>query len=169
MRLLSLPFTIVKSAATAITDTAGAMGGAVINGAAGGIRGAATGAAHGLNTGSRSPTTAAITLAAVGATGLVDWPVIIFVGGTGLLIRQLTGRPRVTPAIATPTKATAPAVAPTPKAAPTPAVAPTPKMAPTPTVAPALKAVATPKAAKTVKASPKAKASTSPAKPRPRR
>ena len=148
MRLLSLPFTIVKSAATAITDTAGAMGGAVINAAAGGIRGAATGAAHGLNTGSRSTTTAALTLAAVGATGLVDWPIIIFVGGTGLLLRQLTNRPPATPAIA---KATAPA---------TTAAAPTLKVVATP------KSVTTPKAAK---AAPKATPTISQAKPRPRR
>lgn len=143
MRLLSLPFTIVKSAATAVTDTAGAVGGAVINGATGGVRGAASGVAHGLHTGSRSSTTAALALVAVGATGVVDWPLIVFVGGTGLLLRELTNRPPAPPAIATPTVAASSPAA-------TTAIAPTPKAVPT---------------AKAVKA----KSTTSPAKPRPRR
>ena len=93
MGLLTLPLTVARTAATAITDTAGAVGAAAADGAIGGVRGAIRGVAHGLHNGSRSTPTAALTLAAVGAAGLIDWPILILVGGTGLLLRQ---RPRQT-------------------------------------------------------------------------
>ena len=123
MRLVTFPFAVVQTAVTAVTDTAGAVGGAVINGVAGGVQGAARGAAHGLNKGSRSTTTAALTLVAVGATGFVDWPIIIVVGGTGLLVRRLNMSRTATaevrsPAVRNPTGPGTIAVPATPKRAP---------------------------------------------------
>lgn len=79
----------VSSAADAATATAGAVGGAVVTGAIGAIEGAAAGAKNGLKSGSRSTPLAALTLAAVGVTGLVDWPILLAVGGGAVVIHEL--------------------------------------------------------------------------------
>lgn len=80
-------------AATMTTEAAGAIGGAALNGVIGGLKGAASGAQRGLSTGSHSTPAAALTLGALGVSGLVEWPVLVAVGGTALVLKQLNGRP----------------------------------------------------------------------------
>jgi len=64
----------------------------VVTGAIGAIEGAAAGVKNGAKGGRRSSVAAAFTLAAVGAAGLVEWPVVVGVGGAALLIHQLGHR-----------------------------------------------------------------------------
>jgi len=71
---------------------AGAVGAAAINGVVGGVQGAIGGARSGLSSGSRSTPAAALTLAAVGAAGLVEWPVLLPIGATVLGLHYLTHR-----------------------------------------------------------------------------
>lgn len=71
---------------------AGAAGGAAINGVVGGVRGVVDGVQKGLSSGSRSLPAAALTVAAVGAAGLVEWPVLLPVGATVLGVHYLTNR-----------------------------------------------------------------------------
>jgi hypothetical protein len=81
---------VVTRTANATTAAAGAIGGAAINGVVGGVEGTAGGIRNGLSSGSHSTPAALLTLGAVGATGLLEWPVVLAVGGTALLVRQLT-------------------------------------------------------------------------------
>jgi hypothetical protein len=90
---------IVKGAAGVVTRTAeatagvaGAVGGAAVTGVIGGVQGTVAGIRNGLSSGSHSTPAAVLTLAAIGATGLVEWPVLLGVGGTALLVRQLNQR-----------------------------------------------------------------------------
>jgi hypothetical protein len=71
---------------------AGAVGGAAINGVIGGVQGAVNGVQTGLSSGSRSIPAAALTVAAVGVTGLVEWPVLLPVGATVLGVHYLKQR-----------------------------------------------------------------------------
>lgn len=80
---------LVAETANATTAAAGAVGGAAVNGIVGGVQGAAGGIRHGLSSGSHSTPAALLTLGAIGAAGLVDWPVLAAVGGAALLVRQL--------------------------------------------------------------------------------
>lgn len=82
---------IVRTA-DATTATAGAVGGAVVTGALGAIEGAAAGMKSGVKRGGHSSVAAALTLAAIGAVGLVEWPLVLGVGGAALLIHQLGHR-----------------------------------------------------------------------------
>jgi len=82
----------VVRAADATTAAAGAVGGAVVTGAIGAVEGAATGARNGLKSGGHSSVAAAVTLAAIGAAGLAEWPIVLGVGGAALLIHQLGHR-----------------------------------------------------------------------------
>ena len=82
----------VARAAEAATGAAGAVGGAVVSGVVGGVQGTVSGMKAGLSSGSHSPPAAALTLAAIGALGLVEWPVIVGIGGTALVLRQLNQR-----------------------------------------------------------------------------
>lgn len=91
MNVLNTAADVVARAAEATVAGAGALSGAVVNGVVGGVRGAASGVVDGLGKGSHSVPAAALTMAAVGATGLVDWPVVLLVGGTALAVRQLHG------------------------------------------------------------------------------
>jgi hypothetical protein len=75
--------------ADATTAAAGAVGGAAINGVIGGVEGVATGLRNGASNGSHSTATAALTLGAIGAVGLVEWPVLVAVGGTALAVHQI--------------------------------------------------------------------------------
>lgn len=50
------------------------------------------GVQRGLRTGSHSTPAAALTLGALGVAGLVEWPVLVAVGGTALVLKQLTNR-----------------------------------------------------------------------------
>jgi hypothetical protein len=79
---------LITGTATATTAAAGAVGGAAINGVIGGVQGTVKGIRDGADSGSHSTPAALLTLGAVGATGLVEWPVLLTVGGATLLIRQ---------------------------------------------------------------------------------
>ena len=56
------------------------------------IRKVATGIKNGMDSGSHSTPAAVLTLAAVGSAGLVEWPVLLGVGGTALVLRRLNDR-----------------------------------------------------------------------------
>jgi hypothetical protein len=79
----------VVRAADAATATAGALGGAVVTGAIGAVQGAAAGVRNGVRGGGNSAVAAGLTLAAIGAVGLVEWPLVLGVGGAALLIHKL--------------------------------------------------------------------------------
>ncbi|GFG63494.1 hypothetical protein MKUB_09840 [Mycobacterium kubicae] len=79
----------VSRAATATTTAAGAVGGAAVNGVVGGVKGAADGVQRGISTGSKSTPAAALAIGAIGAAGLVEWPILLAVGGGALLLRRL--------------------------------------------------------------------------------
>lgn len=79
----------VNRAANATTAAAGAVGGAAVNGFVGGVTGAAEGAKRGLSSGSHSAPAAALALGALGVVGLVEWPVLLAVGGGALLLQRL--------------------------------------------------------------------------------
>lgn len=83
---------MVTRTADATTAAAGAVGGAAVNGIAGGLRGTAAGIRDGLGKGSQSPAAAAVTLGAIGAVGLVEWPLLLAIGGGALLVHQLGHR-----------------------------------------------------------------------------
>jgi hypothetical protein len=80
----------------ATTAAAGAVSGAAVSGVVGGVRGTVDGVLSGVSSGSRSTPAAALTLAVVGATGLVEWPIVLVVGGAALVVRQLTRPPEAT-------------------------------------------------------------------------
>lgn len=82
----------VNRAATATTATAGAIGGAAVNGVVGGIKGAAEGIQQGISKGSKSTPAAAVALGALGVAGLVEWPVLLAVGGGALVLQRMTRR-----------------------------------------------------------------------------
>lgn len=82
-----------EALADAATSAAGATAGAAAGGLTGAVSGGLRGMGNGLNRGSRSVPAAALTIAAVGAAGLVDWPVLLAVGGGALILRQLRHNP----------------------------------------------------------------------------
>jgi hypothetical protein len=92
MTILTTEVRAVTKTAQTTTAAAGAVGGAVVNGAIGGLQGTAAGVRTGLSEGSKSIPLAAMTLAALGAAGLVEWPLLVTVGGAALLVRQLGQR-----------------------------------------------------------------------------
>lgn len=92
MSAISTVFRGLAKVADATTATAGAVGGAAISGVAGGVRGAANGVRAGLSSGSRSPAAAALTIGAIGAAGLVEWPLLVTVGGAALVVHKLSQR-----------------------------------------------------------------------------
>jgi hypothetical protein len=87
---------LASRTADASIASAGAVGGAAVNGVVGGVQGVVGGVRSGLSSGSRSTPAAALTLAAIGAAalagGLVEWPVLLPVGGTVLAVHYLTHR-----------------------------------------------------------------------------
>lgn len=83
---------VASNTVEASVAAAGAVGGAAVNGVLGGVRGVVGGVQSGLSSGSRSIPAAALTVAAVGAVGLVEWPVLLPVGGTLLGVHYLTHR-----------------------------------------------------------------------------
>lgn len=86
----------VAGIADVTTSSIGALGGAAVGGVVGGARGAVggvvSGTRHGLERGSHSTPAALLTMAAAGAVGLVEWPVVLTVGGAALVLRQLHER-----------------------------------------------------------------------------
>jgi hypothetical protein len=83
---------LVARGANATTAAAGAVGGAAVNGAIGGVQGAMSGIRDGLANGSHSTPAAALTLGVIGAAGLVEWPVLLAVGGTALAVHEISRR-----------------------------------------------------------------------------
>lgn len=100
----------VGRAADATTSAAGAVGGAAVNGIVGGVTGAAAGVQRGIGRGSHSTPAAALTFGALGLAGLVEWPVLLAVGGGALLLRQLSHQRNgaAAPVKSAPTKAKRP-------------------------------------------------------------
>src|SRR3954449_875253 len=82
----------ITRSAEATTAAAGAVGGAAVNGVIGGMQGTVSGIKSGISSGSNSTPAAALTLAAIGATGLVEWPILLGIGGTALVVHQLNQR-----------------------------------------------------------------------------
>jgi hypothetical protein len=83
----------ITRSAEATTAAAGAVGGAAVSGVIGGMQGTVSGIKNGMSSGSHSTPAAAITLAAIGATGLVEWPILLGVGGTALVCTNSTSDP----------------------------------------------------------------------------
>ncbi|QCQ93772.1 hypothetical protein E7742_03735 [Rhodococcus sp. SGAir0479] len=86
----------VSGLAEVTTSSIGALGGAAVGSVVGGMRGVVTGVAdgarRGLGRGSHSTPAAVLTMAAAGAAGLIEWPVVLTVGGAALVLRQLHER-----------------------------------------------------------------------------
>src|ERR1700753_3650470 len=76
-------------AAAATTAAAGAVGGAAVNGVVGAVTGAAEGGERGIGKVSHSMPAAALTLGALGVAGLLEWPVVLAIGGGALILRHL--------------------------------------------------------------------------------
>src|SRR6202034_73756 len=80
----------VSRPASATPAAAGAVGGAAVNGVVGAVTGAAAGVQKGIDSGSHSTPAAALTLGALGVAGIVEWPLLLAVGGGALLLRRLS-------------------------------------------------------------------------------
>ncbi len=89
MRLGTAVPNALGAGVTYATQAAGVVGGAAAGAAAGALRGTATGLARGASAGAASTPAAALGIAALGITGLVDWPILLAGGTTALVIRQL--------------------------------------------------------------------------------
>ena len=83
---------VITRTADATTAAAGAVGGAAVNGVIGGVQGTVSGIRNGLSSGSHSTPAAALTLGVIGAAGLVDWPLLLGIGGTALAVHHLSRR-----------------------------------------------------------------------------
>jgi hypothetical protein len=83
---------VITQTADATTAAAGAVGGAAVSGVVGGVQGTVSGIRNGISSGSRSTPAAAMTLGALGAAGLVEWPVLLTVGGAALVVHHLSRR-----------------------------------------------------------------------------
>ncbi len=94
MELANVAARAAARSVAATNAAAGAVTGAVVGGVYGSIKGAVTGIGAGTRSGAHSAPAAALTLAAVGAVGLVEWPVVLAVGSTGLVMRQLNSAAR---------------------------------------------------------------------------
>jgi hypothetical protein len=83
---------VITRTADATMATAGAIGGAAVSGVVGGVQGTASGLRNGLSSGSHSIPAAALTVGVVGAAGLVDWPLLLTIGGTALVVHEISRR-----------------------------------------------------------------------------
>ncbi|ULE33389.1 hypothetical protein [Mycobacterium sp. IDR2000157661] len=92
MSIVSAATRAVTRTADMTTAAAGAIGGAAVSGVIGGLQGAASGIRAGLGDGSRSSAAAALTIGAIGAAGLVEWPLLVTVGGAALVVHKLGQR-----------------------------------------------------------------------------
>ena len=93
MNILQGTARVVTGAGEAATAVVGAAGGAAVGSFGGSIRGAVEGAVNGARYGRRSTPTALATLGAVGAAGLVEWPIVLAAGGTALVLRAVKPAP----------------------------------------------------------------------------
>ncbi|EID79868.1 MULTISPECIES: hypothetical protein [Rhodococcus] len=136
MKLVSGAARVAAGAGEAATANLGAIGGAAVGGLVGSIKGAATGATEGARRGSHSTPAAVLTMGAVAATGVVQWPIVAAVGGTALVLDQLqpgTSRHEKPGTSDTTSGADAPTAATSAGAASeTTTLAPTPETAPVP-------------------------------------
>jgi hypothetical protein len=93
MGLMRLTVRTTENIATAATAAAGAATGATVGAVLGTVGGAVSGALRGIRsgavTGARSQPAAVAGLAALGAGGLVEWPAVIALGGSAMILRQL--------------------------------------------------------------------------------
>jgi hypothetical protein len=110
---------VITQTADAVTAAAGAVSGAAINGVIGGVQGTASGIRNGLSRGSRSTPAAALTVGVLGAAGIVEWPLLLTIGGTALVVHQLSRRSegQSLPVAPTPLRAVADGAAPRKSAA----------------------------------------------------
>ena len=110
---------VITQTADAATAAAGAVSGAAINGVIGGVQGTASGIRNGLSSGSRSTPAAALTVGVLGAAGIVEWPLLLTIGGTALVVHQLSRRSegQSLPVAPTPLRAVADGAAPRKSAA----------------------------------------------------
>ena len=83
---------VITRTADATTAAAGAVSGAAVGGVIGGVQGTFSGIRNGISSGSHSTPAAAATLGVLGAAGLVEWPVLLTVGGTALVVHHLSHR-----------------------------------------------------------------------------
>lgn len=93
MGLLSFAGRVGKDAAVAVTGAAAAVSGATYGAGTGAVSGAARGASEALKNGPRVTPAAALAVAAVGAAGLVEWPVLVLASSGALVLRQLRHQP----------------------------------------------------------------------------
>lgn len=89
MNILNGTAWVLTGAGEAAAATVGAVGGAAVGSVGGSIRGAVEGAVHGAQYGRRSTPAALATMGALGAAGVVEWPIVLAAGGTALVLRQL--------------------------------------------------------------------------------
>jgi len=94
-----------RSAAVAVIGVGDGLVGAVVGGLSGAVNGltGGMGAVRGVAPG--------VAVAAAGALGLVDWPLLALAGGAALVVRQLRATPVPSRASAVPTRKTTPATA----------------------------------------------------------
>ena len=93
-----LALSTVGALAAAAKNTAGAVSGAAVGGSLGAVRGTTQGAAHGAVRARHSTAAAALTVAAVGAAGLIEWPVLLLAAGTAVTLDKVINRsPTATP------------------------------------------------------------------------
>ncbi len=97
MGLVSLTRRVGQDAAAALTGSAAALSGAATGAAAGAVNGATQGAGHARGSGPRSPALAALVVAAIGVTGLIEWPVLALGGVAALVLGQRRTTPASTP------------------------------------------------------------------------
>jgi len=93
MGLFSLTRRVGQDAAAAVTGGAAALSGA----ATGAVNGATYGASHARGSGPRSPALAALVVAAIGVTGVIEWPVLALGGVAALVLGQRRTKPASTP------------------------------------------------------------------------
>ncbi len=89
MGLLSLTRRAGREATVAVTGATAAVTGAAYGAATGAVDGAIRGASQALGSGPRATPAAALAVAAVGAAGLIEWPVLLLASGSALVVRQL--------------------------------------------------------------------------------
>jgi len=97
MGLLSLTRRVGQDAAVAVTGGAAALSGAATGAAEGAVNGATQGASHARGSGPRSPALAALVVAAIGVTGVLEWPVLALGSVAALVLGQRRNKPAITP------------------------------------------------------------------------
>ena len=86
-----------RDAAVAVTGGGAALSGAATGAAEGAVNGATQGASHARGSGPRSPALAALVVAAIGVTGVIEWPVLALGSVAALVLDQRRDKPAITP------------------------------------------------------------------------